>query len=93
MTQSTILASGTTAAPSTDIVVAAGAVVKVAIFSANPGASLAGRGFDVQEVTPGAPNLIGTLDETKRSTLLYGPGTFRVVRQALVTAFGVCLDD
>lgn len=93
MTQTTILASGTTAATSTDIVVAAGAVVCAAIFSANPGASLAGRGFDVLHVTPGAPNLIGNLDETKRSILLYGPGTFRVARQVLTTAFGVCLDD
>lgn len=93
MAQTTILASGTTAATSSDITVAAGAVVCAAIFSTNPGASLSGRGFSVMHVTPGAPNLIGNMDETRRSILLYGPGTFRIVRQPLDTAFGVCLDD
>ena len=61
MAQTTILASGTTAAASTDIVVSAGSVVKVAIFSTNPGESLAGRGFEIFDVTPAAENLIGYL--------------------------------
>lgn len=92
MTQSTILASGTTAATSTDIVVAAGAIVTVGIFSANPGASLAGRGLEVLQVTPAADNLVTVLDETQRSTQLNGPGTFKVARPVLATAFGVFLD-
>ena len=92
MAQSTILASGTTAATSTDIAVIAGAVVTVGIFSANPGASLAGRGFDVFHVTPGATNVIGYLDESCRSIQLNGPGTFNVGRPVLTTAFGVFLD-
>jgi hypothetical protein len=92
MAQTTILASGTTAAASTDIVVSAGSVVKVAIFSTNPGASLAGRGFEIFDVTPAAENLIGYLDEANRSTLLAGPGTYRVRRPVLATAFGVSLD-
>lgn len=92
MTQSTILASGTTAAPSTDVVVAAGAVVKVAIFSADPGASMAGNACAVVDVTPGAPNWVGDLNQSQRSMHLNGPGTFRVVRPVLPVAFGVCLD-
>ena len=92
MTQSTILASGTTAAPSTDIVVAANAVVKVAIFSADPGASMAGNACAVLDLTPGAPNWVGDLNQNQRSMHLNGPGTFRVVRPVLPVAFGVCLD-
>lgn len=92
MSQSTILASGTTAAVSTDIVVGAGSVVTVSIFSTQPGASLASRGLDVLQATPGADNLIGSLSETQRTVQLAGPGTFRVNRPALATAFGVCLD-
>lgn len=49
MTQTTILASGTTAASSTDIVVAAGDDVKVCIFSVNPGASLSGKSGRLRE--------------------------------------------
>lgn len=92
MTQSTILASGTTAATSTNVVVSAGAIVTVGIFSTDPGASLAGRGCNVFQVTPGATNLIGYLDETCRSVQLNGPGTFNVSRPVLATAFGVFLD-
>lgn len=92
MTQSTILASGTTEDSSTDIVVPSGAVVTVGIFATNPGASLAGHGFAVLQLTPGAPNRLATLDETSRSVQIQGPGTFRVDRPELSAAFGVCLD-
>lgn len=92
MTQTTILASGTTEASSSDIVVPSGAIVTVGIFATNPGASLAGRGFAVLQLTPGAPNRLDTLDETQRSVQLNGPGTFRVDRPELQSEFGVCLD-
>lgn len=92
MPQATILASGTTAATSTDIVLGAGAVANVAIFSADPGASTAGKACNVLHVTPGALNWVGSLDQTTRSMLLNGPGTYRVERPALGVAFGVCLD-
>lgn len=92
MAQSTILASGTAAAVSSDIIVGAGSVVTVSIFSAAPGESLASRGFDVLQVTPGADNLIGSLNETARTIQLAGPGTYRVARPVLETAFGVSLD-
>lgn len=92
MPQSTILASGTTAATSSDIVIAADTVVKVAIFSADPGATMNGNACEVYDLTPGAPNWVGSLDQTNRSRLLEGPGTYRVVRPVLPVAFGVCLD-
>jgi hypothetical protein len=92
MPQTTILASGTTAGTSTDIVIAAGSAVNVAIFSTDPGATLAGNGCDVQHVTPGALNWVGSLNQSTRSMLLQGPGTYRVARPVLPVAFGVCLD-
>ena len=92
MAQTTILASGTTAATSTDIVLAAGATAVVGIFSVNPGATLNDNALAVMHVTPGALNYIGALDQTNRSMLINGPGTFRVVRPVLPVAFGVCLD-
>lgn len=92
MPQTTILASGTTAATSTDIVLAAGAVATVAIFSVNPGATLAGNGLRVMHVTPGAVNHIGDLDQNVRSLQIVGPGTFQVHRSVLPVAFGVSLD-
>lgn len=92
MPQSTILASGTAAGVSTDVVVLAGDVVTLSIFSAAPGASLAGRGLEVLQATPGADNLVTVLDEVRRSVQLSGPATYRVARPALATAFGVSLD-
>ena len=94
MTQSTLLASGTAAADSSasSTTVAAGAIVTVSIFSAEPGASLAGRGIEVLQVTPGAPNLLASLDEAKRTTQINGPCTFYVDRPEMLTAFGVALD-
>lgn len=95
MAQSTLLASGTTAAntSSAPTTVAAGAIMTVSIFSANPGASLAGSGIEVLQVTPAAPNLITYLDEAKRSTQINGPCSFYVDRPVLSTAFGVALDE
>jgi len=92
MAQTTILASGTTAANSTDIVVAAGDDVKVCIFSVNPGASLSGKSLDVYEKTAGASNFLGSLDTTNPSTILCGPGTYFVSRPVLAIAYGVNLD-
>ena len=91
MAQSTILASGTTAASSTDIVVAAGDVVTVGIFSASSG-DLLSSALAVQQVTPGALLTIGQLDSFTRSVQISGPGTFKVARPVLTTAFGVFKD-
>lgn len=93
MTISTILAVGVSAAPSTDVVIAALAVVKVGIFSAAPGGLTPDSAFTIVEVTPGAENYVGSLNNSYRSTQLSGPGTYRIKRPALTgTAFGVFLE-
>lgn len=91
MAQTTILASGTTAAASTDIVIAAGASVTVGIFAADANDVTDGV-FAIQQVTPGAVATIGQLNIGKRTTIIDGPGTFKVARPVLTTAFGVFLD-
>lgn len=93
MTLSTILAVGVSDAPSTDVVIAALAVVKVGIFSAAAGSLSPGSDFAIVEVTPGAENYVGALNNSYRSTQLNGPGTYRIKRPALTgTAFGVFLE-
>jgi hypothetical protein len=93
MTQSTILAAGISAAPSTDVAVAAGAMVTVGIFSADAGSLSPGNDFSIVQVTPGAENYVGALNNSYRATQLSGPGTFRINRPALAgTAFGVFLE-
>lgn len=92
MAQSTILATGTTAASSTDIVVAAGAVVTVGVFSATP-SGLRVK-FKIFQDTPGADNLIGLLGNENRATQLNGPGTYRVDRPLITDQpFGVFLEE
>lgn len=97
MTQSTILATGTTAATSTDIVIAAGATVTVGIFCAAPDVPV-GLGwepieFSVLEKTPGADNKIDTLNYGKKAIVLSGPGTYRVSRPAYTgSPFGVFVE-
>ena len=97
MTQSTILATGTTAATSTDIVIAAGAVVTVGIFCAAldvpTGLDWEPIQFTVLEKTPGADNKIDTLNFGKKAVVLSGPGTYRVSRPAYTgSPFGVFVE-
>lgn len=94
MAQSTILASGTTEATSTDITVASGATVTVGIFGAAGAHLPPGLPFAVLQDTPSADNLVVNLDGSNRSTVLTGPGTFRVKRPPLTggDAFGVFLE-
>lgn len=90
MAQTTILAAANTAGTSSDIVVAAGAVVTVGIFSAAAGALPADVAMQVMQDTPGADNHAATLNNSRRTAVLTGPGTFRVRRPAYTgTAFGV----
>jgi hypothetical protein len=89
MTQTTVLAAGTTAATSSDIVVAAGAFVTVGLFSAAAAALPEGVMFAVDQDTPGADNTPEYLHQHKRTAVLSGPGTFRVKRPVLPVAFGV----
>ena len=98
MTQSTILAAGITEATSTDIVIAAGATVVVGIFCSDADKpisyqdQLAGE-FKILQDTPGADNVVLTLNYISPSTILSGPGTYRVKRAAYVgKPFGVFLE-
>lgn len=98
MTQSTILAAGITEATSTDIVIAAGATVVVGIFCADVDKpvsyqdQLAGE-FKLLQDTPGADNVVLTLNFINPSTILSGPGTYRVKRIAYTgKPFGVFLE-
>lgn len=93
MPQSTILASGTTEATSTDVVVAAGSSVTVGIFGAAGAHLPPGLPFAVLQDTPDADNLVAHLDGSTRTTVLSGPGTFRVKRPPLTgDAFGAFLE-
>lgn len=91
MAQTTVLASGTTAATSSDIVVAAGASKTVGIFGA---AALAGLGsLKVMLDTPGADIEVTRLTRSQPVVVLSGPGTFRVVRALSAVAVGVFVED
>lgn len=93
MTQSTILAPGNTAATSTDVVIAAGDVAAIGIYSDAPQDLPPGSSFEIFQVTPGEPNYIGSLKNNARSTILSGPGTYNVARRAVSGAeFGVFKD-
>ncbi|SDF69712.1 hypothetical protein SAMN05216571_101259 [Onishia taeanensis] len=89
MAQATVLAAGTAAATSSDIVVAAGESVTVAIFAAS-GRLPTSVAFAVKQDTPGGDNVVARLTNVDRATVLAGPGTYRVQRPAYAgTAFGV----
>lgn len=93
MAQSTILAAGTTAGTSTDVVVAAGAVVVVGVFSAVSDTLPVTVLFSVFRDTPGADNTMALLNNNFRAVTITGPGTFRVGRPDYTgTAFGVFLE-
>lgn len=82
MAQSTILAAGITATTSTDVVLAAGEVAVVGMFSADPAAKLPAS-FTVQMKTPAADNVVASLTAAAPQVQVNGPGTFRVKRPAL----------
>ena len=89
MAQNTILAAGTSAASSSNIVVAAGSRVTVGAFVAT-GSLPIGVELNVVIDTPGADESIGKLTYSSPAFLLNGPGTFRVVRQN-ISGFGVAV--
>lgn len=95
MPQSTILASGTTAATSTDVTLAAGASATIGIFSASPNAQVSQQVRVVID-TPGADNFVALLKDDQRQVQVYGPGTYRVVREEATpggAALGVFLEQ
>lgn len=87
MAQNTILAAGTTAATSTDVVVAAGAVVTVGIFSAVEIPDSVR--VSVRQDTPSGDNFVTHLTGRTLSVVLSGPGTFRVYRPVTTVSLGV----
>ena len=86
MAQTIILAAGTTATQSSDIVLTDGQTRTVAVFSA--GAIPAG-GFAVMLRSPGADLLVATLTASQPAVVLSGAGTFFVVRPLQTVAVGV----
>lgn len=94
MARTTVLATGTTAADSSDIVVAQGQSVNVSIYQDAAGAYPADVAFPIVQVTPGLTNSIALLGNYPRQALLTGPGTFRVSRPAYSgTPFGVFTEN
>lgn len=89
-----LLAPGNAAGATVDIDVAAGAMVTVGLYSAAEAALPPGVHFPIQQLTPGAPNHLGALDNSVRSISLSGPCTYRVSRPEYVgPAFGVFRSD
>jgi hypothetical protein len=86
MAQTTILAAGTSSATSSDVVVAGGDLVSVGLFSDSaipPSIELY-----VRMDTPGGDNQVARLSSASQTTMLVGPGTYRVVRKD-ISAIGV----
>lgn len=81
--------TGTTAATSSDVVVAAGATVTVGIFVSSGGFAVSGPIGEVWADTPGADVPVSTLSADRPITVISGPGTFRVKRLATSQAIGV----
>lgn len=86
MTQTTVLAAAQTAAQSSDIVVAPGATVTVALFAASK--INAGVRCPIHLKGPTASRVIGYLSGNGTSSVLSGPGTFFVTRPA-ITSYGL----
>ena len=94
MAQTTILAAGTSAATSTDVTIAAGAQKTVGVFAT--GGIPPSIELFVRMATPGGDNQVARLSSANQTTMLVGPGTYRVARKdisATGVAVGVYLDD
>lgn len=89
MAQTTILAAGTTAATSTDVVVAAGATVTIGVFTAAASGIPGNEGVQVYIDTPGNDQYAVSLTGNKPTQVISGPGTFRAVRGVTTTSLGV----
>jgi len=81
MAQTIILAPGNTAALSTDVVVEAGKVATIGVYSDLYVDDAKFNSISLLMVTPGGDNKIDVLSNTKRAVIVTGPGTFRVQRQ------------
>lgn len=88
MAQATILAAATAAGTSTDIVIASGSSVTVGLFVASGGVPPQDYATVMQD-TPGGDNVVTNLSGARPSTVLAGPGTFRVLKPVTSVAVGV----
>lgn len=79
MQQTTILSAGTTAATSTDVDVAAGAIVNIGVFSPTT-FTVRGVLATLMMDTPGGDVAIRQLTDEVPAVAVSGPGTYRVVR-------------
>lgn len=94
MTQNTILPSGNSAGTSSDVLVVAGAFATIGLFTAANGVINPGLKVEVMQDTPGGDNPVATLSADNRTTVISGPGTFRVQRpQFTGDAVGVFSED
>lgn len=94
MAQTTILASGTSSATSTDVTLGQGETVTIGLFasaSIPPGVQIA-----VRIDTPGDDGGATVLNAFNSATILAGPGTYRAVRpdiSAYSVSVGVYTED
>ena len=77
--------AGTT---STDVVVAAGVTVTLGLYVAT-GSVVPGMRATIYAATPGADLRLTDLDHVNKQAQLVGPNTYRVVRRAAGSSFGV----
>ena len=83
-----ILAPGTTAATSIDILLAANVTETVALYA--DGALPDVRCTILMDTPSATDTPVGALTDEEPVATLTGPGTFRVSRPACLTAVGVC---
>lgn len=79
MTQTTIIELGSAESTSSDIVVAAGQIMTIAIFSGVQRIH-SNAYITVRQDTPSVDNFVCRLDGYNRSYVLVGPGTYRAYR-------------
>jgi len=89
MAQATILAAGTTAATSSDVVVAAGATVTLGIFTDGALSIPANEGVIVFLDTPGTDIIETELTGLKKDVVISGPCTIRCTRRPSSVNIGV----
>jgi len=88
MAQTQILAAGTTAATSTDVTLAAGAIANLSAFTSSSQWA-AGQILGVYIDTNGDDALVGTLTRDNPRFVAQGPGVYRVRRPAAPTGSGI----
>ena len=89
MTQTTILASGQSAATSSDVVIAYDQSAVIGLFTVTGNTLPNGPTLRLVITTPGQDTLVAILSASQPTVLVNGPGTFRVHRSAGAVDIGV----